>query len=281
MDARAAAEAGGHPSEATPAAPGNEAPGSAPTEAPVASDALERRAFVRRMGGDAVRTAGSVFSLSRILTRSAAAAGQAVMGELEALQTGTGVAEPTTVSTDAGAMARPVDTTIEAGQAPPTAATSEPTAATAPDPPPASRPPLLIDEDQRAMLEAGSAAVVAVNRDGHPPQLTTATILWDGDTLRFATVGWSRRTSMLRADSRIGLLVEGPGDGRFLTVTGRAQIIEGRAARVREAMWPVLVRGGGDGGEEAAEARWQDMLAADPDRAVIIVEPDQVLSGHR
>jgi nitroimidazol reductase NimA-like FMN-containing flavoprotein (pyridoxamine 5'-phosphate oxidase superfamily) len=149
---------------------------------------------------------------------------------------------------------------------------------------PAARPPLLLDDDQRVLLEAGMAAVVAVNREGHPPQLTTATVLWDGETLRFATLGWSRRTTMLRADPRIGLLVEGPGDGRFLTVTGRAQIIEGRQSEVREAMWPLLVRDAAetDGGrEEAAEARWQELLAGDADRAVIIVEPDQVLSGRR
>jgi nitroimidazol reductase NimA-like FMN-containing flavoprotein (pyridoxamine 5'-phosphate oxidase superfamily) len=147
----------------------------------------------------------------------------------------------------------------------------------APHPAPGSVPPP--DADQRAILEAAVEVVVAVNREGHPPQLTTATVLWDGLTVRFATLGWSRRTTMLRSDPRIGLLVEGPGDGRFVTVTGRARIVEGRPDQVREAVLPLLVRDLGD--ESAAELRWLEMVAADPDRAVIVVEPDQVLSGRR
>ena len=32
---------------------------------------------------------------------------------------------------------------------------------------------------------------------------------------------------------------------------------------------------------EEAERRWQAMVAEDPDRAVIVVEPDQILTGRR
>ena len=54
------------------------------------------------MGTDAVRTAGSMFSLSRILTRSAAAAGQAVIGELESMQVGNAAEEAASVPVATG-----------------------------------------------------------------------------------------------------------------------------------------------------------------------------------
>ena len=239
------------------------------------------------MGGDAARTVGSVFSLSRILTRSAAAAGQAVIGELQGLQAGGTAAgeaaEPPAAAEEAGAAATEVPSPPEIATpaaVPAPAAAEAATQATAPLPNPAApRQPLMLDADQRAILEAAAAAVIAVNLAGQPPQLTTATVLWDGETLRFVTVGWSRRTTMLRADPRISLLLDGPGDGRFVTVAGQARIADGRAAR--DAAWPLLLRQVGEGGEATAESLWQELVAADLDRAVIVVEPEKVLSGRR
>lgn len=238
---------------------------------PAEADALERRAFVRRMGTDAVRTAGTVFSLSRILTRSAAAAGQTVINELERIQVGDPAAEPA-----APVVGAPPDVTLAAVEASMPAIVDP-----APPRPPAPvpvLPELRLDGGQRAILEAARTAVVAVNREGHPPQLTMASVLWDGATLRFLTLGWARRTTMLRADPRIGFLVEDPGDGRFVTATGRARIAEGREAR--EEALPVLLRDA-DGDAAAADAAWAALVAEDADRAVIVVEPDQVLSGRR
>ena len=311
--APAAAEPGTSVTEPGTSEPPSAAAAGAPAIPPAAAvdPALERRAFVRRMGSDAVRTAGSVFSISRILTRSATAAGQAVMTELESLQVGNAAEEsvggppagPLVVPVDGAEPAAPAEAAAAAGapavgwaagvpaatampsatDAPPgaPAAASTTTAAHAPfaKAPAPAPPPLAIDPDQRALLEGATTAVVAVNREGHPPQLTTAVVLWDGGTIRFATLGWARRTTMLRADPRIGLLVEGPGDGRFVTVTGRARITDGRDAY--DAARPLLLREVGDGGEAAAEARWQELVAADLDRAVIVVEPEQVLSGRR
>jgi hypothetical protein len=200
-----------------------------------------------------------------------------VIGELERLQVGDPAAE--------ALIGAPPDVTIlEAAEAVPEPAVALPPVAPAaplvvapvvatPNP-----PVLHIDDDQRAILEAARSAVVAVNREGHPPQLTTAAILWDGETARFLTLGWARRTTLLRADPAIGLLVEGPGDGRFVTVAGRARIVEGRDAR--DAALPLLLRGT-EGDEAAAAGAWDALLGEDADRAVIVIEPDQVLSGRR
>ena len=274
------------------------------------------------MSTDAVRTAGSVFSISRVLTRSAVAAGQAVAGELEGLQHGTaamevgpagstmpGPAPASVVSgpvspgltlasvvsgpvspglTLASAASGPVSPGLTLASDPasqtlrsPNGPDSQPALAAPPLPtgaPLPTAPPLHVAPDQATTLGAARTAVVAVNRDGHPPQLTMATILWDGETLRFATLGWARRTTMLRADPRIALLVDGD-QNRFLTVDGRAAIVEGPAAR--EAARPLLLREVGSGGEIAAEARWHELIAEDADRAVIVVTPEQVLSGLR
>lgn len=245
--------------------------------------AFERRAFVRRMGGDAVRTAGTVFSMSRILSRSAVAAGQAAMSELQSLGAGGVAGNADAPPVEAAVMTTPDELPSPAptGSAPmaavPPAFAVEPERVASPSP--GLRPALLLDADQRALLEGATTAVVAVNREGHPPQLTTAEVLWDGQTVRFATLGWSRRTTMLRSDPRISLLIERPGDGRFVTVVGRALIFEGRT--VRDVAWPLMLRAAADAGESAAGARWEELVAADADRAVIVVEPDQVLSGRR
>jgi nitroimidazol reductase NimA-like FMN-containing flavoprotein (pyridoxamine 5'-phosphate oxidase superfamily) len=257
------------------------------------------------MSSDAVRTAGSVFNLSRMLTRSATAAGQAVMGELEALQRTPGTPAP--AESEAGSdttglepvPAGDVAVGVAASAGAPTAAQTQPLASAptaapvplsatippaggivpvpAPDPVPAR--PLQVDPDQQEILGSATTAIVAVNSEGTAPQLTTAAVLWDGSTIRFATLGWSRRTTMIRADPRVTVLVDSPDGARFVTVIGRALIAEGRSARA--AAWPLLLREAGAAGEAGAEARWQELVAADADRAVIVVEAGQVLSGRR
>jgi nitroimidazol reductase NimA-like FMN-containing flavoprotein (pyridoxamine 5'-phosphate oxidase superfamily) len=246
-----------------------ESPGSVEAADGSDPDAVERRAFVRKMTTDAVGIAGTLFNFSRILTRSAAAAGQAVMGELEGIQLGN-AAEETGGENGPGTQPQPEARRSE--PAPVEPALAGPGAAP-------SHSAVLIDAEQRAILDAATSAIVAVNRAGYPPQLTAATVLWDGNTLRFATLGWSRRTTMLRADPNIGFFIEGADGARFVTVSGRAEIRDGREAR--EAIWPLLLREAGEEGEAGARQQWDSLVAADADRAVIVVEPDQVLSGRR
>src|SRR5205823_13876071 len=227
-----------------PSAGAPPAESSSPTDRGAESDpdAVERRAFVRKMTTDAVGIAGTLFNFSRILTRSAVAAGEAVMGELEGLQLGNAAEEPAGQSETTATEGVAVEDAPGAPLWAQPAGQESPGAVASPAPPEAT-----IGADQRAILEATTSAVVAVNREGFPPQLTVAAVLWDGETLRFATLGWSRRTTMLRADPHLGFLIEGPGDGRFLTVAGRAQIQEGHDAK--EAIWPLLLRDAGDDGE--------------------------------
>jgi nitroimidazol reductase NimA-like FMN-containing flavoprotein (pyridoxamine 5'-phosphate oxidase superfamily) len=253
------------------------------------ADSVERRQFVRRIGTDAIGMAGTFMGLSRMLTRGVMAASEAVATELGGMTNeGETVVRGGMLDAAAGmdadgesAEGLEVDDEAPVGQPEAAVVAANPVLPSPVLPSPVLPSPVLptlaIDADQAALLGAATSAVVAVNRSGHPPQLTTATVLWDGETLRFATLGWSRRATMLRADPAIAFLLDG-ADGRFLTMTGTARILEGREAH--DAMLPLLLREAG-GSEAAAEAKWAELVAADADRAVIVVAPDQVLSGQR
>ena len=140
------------------------APEPAATESgqsPTPDTTLERRAFVRRMGSDAVRTAGSVFSLSRILTRSAVAAGQAVATELESLQVGNAAEEPNLGAAGGAGVFDPAAAGPPAPEASKPPESSRPTEPASPLPIPAS---LLLDADQRLLLAAAVSAVRSEER---------------------------------------------------------------------------------------------------------------------
>src|SRR5207253_8354876 len=112
---------------------------SSPTDGGAESDpdAVERRAFVRKMTTDAVGVAGTLFNFSRILTRSAVAAGEAVMGELEGLQLGHAAEEP------AGQSETTAGEGIDGGTAPGAPLWAQPAgqARAEPGPPPTPSPP--------------------------------------------------------------------------------------------------------------------------------------------
>src|SRR5262245_22865759 len=121
-----------------------EPPAQQPPAEPV-GEGVERRQFVRRMGNDAVGIAGSVFGLSRVIRRSAAAAGKAIASELEGLQPKPDI------------EAEPVASAPIPEPSPPASASEAiaPTPAPAPvaAPTPKAPPPLTVDADQRALLE--------------------------------------------------------------------------------------------------------------------------------
>ncbi len=267
---------------ADPAATPDSAADAAPAADVDGGDGLERRAFVRQMGTDTVGMAARLYGFSRIIARSATAAGAAMMSELESIG---GRSEPVDVPEPPvpldGATSGPDPLTMAPSlDAPgPPIESVPPMEPMAPPPqplPPPAKPAARPDAAQAAILEAATSAIVAINWTDRPPQLTTATIHWDGAVARFATLGWSRRATLLRNDPRITLFVDDPATGEFVTVSGTATIVEGPG--VRDAMDPLL-RHGAD--ETEAERRWEALLAQDRDRAVVIVEPDLILSGHR
>ena len=85
---------------------------------------------------------------------------------------------------------------------------------------------------------AATSAVIAVNGRDAAPLAVPLPIHWDGETIRFASLGWSRRSGAIRTDPRVTLVVQDPVSATFLAIEGRAEFIVG--AGVREAMAPLL-----------------------------------------
>ena len=238
--------------------------GSVP-DAPTADTGLERRAFVRRMGADTVGLAGRIFGASRALTRASVAAGQAVRDNFEVM-----AGEP---EAPAAAIDEP---------APPAPAMVEPVPS-APAPPPttvwqAPKPtppaPFQLSSRQQELLSAATEATIAVNGMGAAPLVGIVPIHWDGETVRFASLGWSRRMTAVRADPRVSILVDDVASGDSVWLEGTATVLAGPA--LRAAMDPLL-----PGDDEAArDAGLAALLADDIDRAVISVTPTKALPGR-
>ena len=132
-----------------------------------------------------------------------------------------------------------------------------------------------LTDAQRAILAAATSAVLAVNGREASPIAVPVPIHWDGETIRFGSLGWSRRSGAIRTDPRVTLVVQDPTSATFITIEGRAEFIVG--AGVREAMAPLLSPAGD---EAEADRRWAELVAADADRVVVTVRPEKVLPGR-
>jgi hypothetical protein len=129
---------------------------------------------------------------------------------------------------------------------------------------------------QDALLAAATGAILAVNGHDAAPVALPVTIHWDGETIRFGSLGWSRRASAIRTEPRVTLVVEEPATESFLVVEGDATFEIGPP--VRDAMAPLLSR---SGDQDEADRRWSELVAADADRVVVYVRPTKVLPGRR
>ena len=217
------------------------------------------------MGADTVGLAGRLFGASRVLTRASVAAGQAVRDNF-AEMAGDPDAPPAAIDEPAPREPAAVDPVAPAPVPPPT------TVWQAPKPTPSA--PLQLSSRQQELLAAATEATIAVNGMGAAPLVGIVPVRWDGETVRFASLGWSRRTTAVRADARVSVLVDDPASGESVWLEGTATIVAGAA--LRAAMDPLL-----PGDDEAArDAAWATLLADDIDRALISVVPTKALPGR-
>ncbi len=227
-----------------------------PTPEPGPEPELDRRSFVRRLSGDAAGMVGRLHGLSQVIAGSAAAAVLAVGDDLEAIRA-------RERATDLAA-AEPPDSPVAAAE--PVAALGPVVAAEPTDEHAVRFEPT---PEEATILSGAREAVVAVNDGGNGAHVTIVSTHWDGETIRFGALGWARRSTLLRADGHVTLLVAAD-NGRYLSVRGRASLLDGALAR--EAMRPLLDLDGRD---------WDELVAEDPDRVVVIVEPHQILWVER
>ncbi len=204
------------------------------------------------MTAEATVMAGRVQGLSQVLVGSMGAAGQAVVADLETIR-----AQDAATAPEA----------LVAGGAPTDPAAVDPSSGSSRDQ--QLRSPVLVDSDQSVILARARQAVVAVNDPANGPHLGVVAIAWNGTALIFAAIGHSRRATLLRADDRITVTIDGPGQ-TYLMVRGRATLVAGIAAR--DALEPLLVGAG---------RSWEDMLAEDPDRLAVLVVPESVMTARR
>lgn len=232
---------------------------------------IDRRSFVRRLSGDAAGMVGRLHGLSQIIAGSAAAAVLAVGDDLEAIRARERAADLAAAEPPDSPVAEPA--AAGPGVASEVVVAAEPVAALGPvvaaEPTDEHAVRFEPTPEEAAILSGAREAVVAVNDGGNGAHVTFVSTHWDGETIRFGALGWARRSTLLRADGRVTLLVVAD-NGRYLSVRGRASLLEGAVAR--EAMRPLLDLDGRD---------WDELVAEDPDRVVVIVEPHQILSVER
>ena len=116
-------------------------------------------------------------------------------------------------------------------------------------------------------------AVLATVRGDGGPQATPVWYHWDGDSIRISTTQGTAKTHNVRRDSRVSICVDDQVSGAYVTLFGRADLIEGDRELVRQESWPLLLK---YFHEEEAIARWARIDAAH-DRVVIRVRPDRLI----
>lgn len=111
-------------------------------------------------------------------------------------------------------------------------------------------------------------AVVGINRAGKPPQLTVVWFDWDGTTFRFDTSSSRAKFRNLLKDSALSLLIDDPETNSYVVAYGRAEAEEGGHPELMHRLFERYLPGQ-DPGEGVHH----------PDRVVVALTPDRILSG--
>ena len=120
-----------------------------------------------------------------------------------------------------------------------------------------------------------NATVATIGASG-APQLTPVWYHWDGEALTASLPGWTVKVANLRRDPRVAICVDDEVAGCYATLTGRAEVVEGRPTdreAVRDATMPLLLK---YLPEPEADVRWS-RIDADGDRVLIHLVPARIL----
>jgi hypothetical protein len=213
------------------------------------SPAVERRAFLRQLTGEAVVTSARLAGLSSAVRQSLFAAVEAT-------------------ATDVGPAGEPAPT-------PPitSAATREATPMAPPAPAThAARPvvpvtPVALSPRQEALLTNATIAVLGTSALAGAPHLTASRFHWDGSVVRLSSDLFSARVARIDADPRVSLLIADEGPDEWVAIDGTAAIVSGDA--VAEGIMPILRKYMTD---EAAERAWTQLRASE-NPVVIEIRP--------
>ena len=120
-----------------------------------------------------------------------------------------------------------------------------------------------------------TSAVVATKRARGGPQLSPAWFYWDGESVRVSTVENTAKVRNIRRDPEVSVCVDEPRDdetgGSYVTVYGRASVVDGPAAR--DETLPLLRKYV----PEEDVLPWWERINRDGDRVVIVVRAERVV----
>ena len=250
------------PSRDVGAAPASEPPrtgGAESTSEPPPtgepSEALQRRAFLRQLTGEAVVTTARIAGLSTAVRRSLFAAGEAATRELdptnaELAPSPSGPPGPASPASPAGDAAQTVE---------PARVASTP-----------ARSSVALSPRQEAILTTARTAVLGTNDAAGAPHLTSSIFQWDGAIVRLPSELFAARVERIDADPRCSVLIadEGASDA-WVAMTGTAEIVSGDG--VHDQMLTIL---GKYMSEDDAARTWTE-LGARGDGVVIAFRPSR------
>jgi hypothetical protein len=215
----------------------------------------DRRAFIRRLSGDAVWTAGRLAGFSTVIRRSVVAAGEAAASEL-----GPPLAEES--PTD------PAPATIDPIVSRSPAVPSAPAVPVAPTTPVALPDPVLaLTAAQHESLATWTQAVLAVNDPSGAPHLTVSTYHWDGALIRLPAQLFTARAEHVDHDPRVSLFIGDDASAASVAVTGVATVAYGD-----DAEQDMLLLLGKDHPADEAAIRWEEMRSSG-DRITFRIRP--------
>ena len=119
-----------------------------------------------------------------------------------------------------------------------------------------------------ALLSRPNHAVVGTNRADGAPQLTVVWYLWDGKAFHFSTTRNRAKYFNIKRDPRISLLIDDFENKWHVVAYGRAEITSQDPQFSRQIFQKYL--------PDDPRAQEGD---ADPDRVVITLHPERILTG--
>ena len=117
-------------------------------------------------------------------------------------------------------------------------------------------------------------AIFATNRAGRPPQLSPVWFIWEDGALYVSTSAHSLKARSVALDNQVSVCVDGgPGDYRYLAMSGEAEVFPHQSSLQQEMRWRIIRKYYDS--DEAARA-YHD-ATADEESVLIVLRPSTMV----
>jgi PPOX class probable F420-dependent enzyme len=129
-------------------------------------------------------------------------------------------------------------------------------------------------EALQALLTKPHDAIIATNRSGKGPQLSSVWFLWNGESFFFTTQKATAKYANIVRDPNISMMVNDPATHHWVTAYGCAEIVEAELyPELRNVLWEKYV---------PAERREQVVAAIQAnvrsELVVVVIKPEKIVS---